>query len=147
MKPEGTGRVPHVRPSVRGPKKMGEAPQSHLLNQSVWAETSMMDEPAGPAVCNKLSNVVRGEAAQRYPAGLGSGAVGLNTGLLVGLNRGWVPHISLVFREMWDTTNLNVRAYRVQKPAGLALWCPTSREKPARCGAPSIVCTDRFPLT
>ena len=20
----------------------------------------------------------------------------------------WVPHISLVFREMWDTTNLNV---------------------------------------
>ena len=22
-------------------------------------------------------------------------------------NEPWVPHISLVFREMWDTTNVN----------------------------------------
>jgi hypothetical protein len=26
-----------------------------------------------------------------------------------------VPHISLVFREMWDTTNLDVPVIRVEK--------------------------------
>jgi hypothetical protein len=26
-----------------------------------------------------------------------------------------VPHISLVFREMWDTTNLNVLSARAEK--------------------------------
>jgi hypothetical protein len=30
-RPEGKGRVPHVRRSVRGPKTMGEAQQSLLL--------------------------------------------------------------------------------------------------------------------
>jgi hypothetical protein len=50
----GTGRVPHVRPSVRGPKKIS------------------------------------------------------STAFTIGLTKPRVPHISLVFREMWDTTNLNV---------------------------------------
>src|SRR5271165_1236230 len=54
-----SGRVPHVRPSVRGPKKTGEA------LQSFWSLVPATDR--------------------------------------------WVPHISLVFREMWDTTNLNIR--------------------------------------
>ncbi len=27
------------------------------------------------------------------------------------VNKCWVPHISLVFGEMWDTTNLNVRPF------------------------------------
>jgi hypothetical protein len=49
-------------------------------------------------------------------------------------NRG-VPHISLVFREMWDTTNLNLFS-DLQKEARGALWYPTSREKRARYGAP-----------
>ena len=49
-----TGRVPHVRPSVRGPKKI------------------------------------------------------FSTAFTIGLIKPRVPHISLVFREMWDTTNLNV---------------------------------------
>jgi hypothetical protein len=31
---EGTGRVPHVRKSVRGPKTMGVAQQSFLLHHS-----------------------------------------------------------------------------------------------------------------
>ena len=44
------------------------------------------------------------------------------------LSRTDVCHISLVFREMWDATDL--RLGRTQQ------WYPTSREKPARCGAP-----------
>ena len=28
----------------------------------------------------------------------------------------WVPHISLVFREMWDTTNLNLQIPRRPVP-------------------------------
>jgi hypothetical protein len=31
----------------------------------------------------------------------------LNPGLCP-FHKPWVPHISLVFREMWDTTNLNL---------------------------------------
>jgi hypothetical protein len=54
-------------------------------------------------------------------------------------NKSWVPHISLVSREMWDATNLNVHAYRRTKFEGLVLWYPTSREKRARCGAPRIL--------
>jgi len=46
-----------------------------------------------------------------------------------------VPHISLVFREMWDTTNLNL-FFDLQKEARGALRHPTSREKRARYGAP-----------
>src|SRR5580698_6237009 len=49
-------------------------------------------------------------------------------------NRG-VPHISLVFRETWDATNLNLSS-DIQKEARGALWYPTSREKRARYGAP-----------
>src|SRR5580704_10285443 len=44
-------------------------------------------------------------------------------------------HISLVFREMWDTANLNVFARGALKVSGLGQWYPTSREKRARCGA------------
>src|SRR5580698_1184495 len=49
-------------------------------------------------------------------------------------NRG-VPHISLVFREMWETTNLNLFP-DLQKEAGGMLRYPISREKRARYGAP-----------
>jgi hypothetical protein len=34
-------------------------------------------------------------------------------------NRSRVPHISLVFREMWDTTALHVQFFRVRRPRGL----------------------------
>src|SRR5580704_12662436 len=38
------------------------------------------------------------------------------SGLGVGCaNRSWVPHISLVFREMWDSTNLTLTAHCVFK--------------------------------
>jgi hypothetical protein len=39
-----------------------------------------------------------------------------------------VPHISLVFREMWDTTNLHERCLSGSECAGQKLWYPTSRE-------------------
>src|SRR5882724_4516129 len=47
-----------------------------------------------------------------------------------------VPHISLVFCEMWDTTVFDLecllRTGSLRDRAGY----PTSREKRARCGAP-----------
>jgi hypothetical protein len=57
--------VPHVRPSVRGPKTMGEA-QTAALTDTLRTSS-------------------------------------------------WVPHISLVFRNMWDTTDRSTLAQ-------LGLW-------------------------
>ena len=60
-----------------------------------------------------------------------------------------MPHISLVFREMWDSTAVHrslSTGNRFQCPwsskpctlKGQGLWNPTSREKRARYGAPVI---------
>jgi hypothetical protein len=53
----------------------------------------------------------------------------------------WVPHISLVFREMWDATALSLPPLSFNRPfraEGRGQWYPTSREKRARCGAPRL---------
>jgi hypothetical protein len=59
---------------------------------------------------------------------------------------GRVPHISLVFREMWDTADLGSPLLiempsprRESKISSRVLWYPTSREKRARYGAPEFV--------
>jgi hypothetical protein len=65
--------VPHVRQSVRGPKKMGEAQRSPLL-------------------CQPSNLVGDTESIRKKPRS-------------ARVSR--VPHISLVFREMWDTTALS----------------------------------------
>jgi hypothetical protein len=48
----------------------------------------------------------------------------------------WVPHISLVFREMWDTTSLHRPVFPPHWQRTLRFAFPTSREKRARYGAP-----------
>ena len=50
-----------------------------------------------------------------------------------------MPHISLVFREMWDTTNLDPGLPTFENSACGELWYPTSRETQARYGAPGIL--------
>jgi hypothetical protein len=70
-----TGRVPHVRPSVRGPKKI------------------------------------------------------LSIAFPIGLTKPRVPHISLVFREMWDTTKLNVSYLTTGDPFGNRTGAPSSSQE------------------
>src|ERR1700684_1554074 len=53
--------------------------------------------------------------------------------------KGRVPHISLVFREMWDTTDVDRSVHRATRE--LEVWCsgiPHLAKKPARCGAPGL---------
>jgi hypothetical protein len=71
------GRVPHVRPSVRGPKTMD-------------AQQSLLTLPFSSRASWKING--------RLP---------------VPVTQARVPHISLVFREMWDTTILDVQLYRL----------------------------------
>jgi hypothetical protein len=48
---------------------------------------------------------------------------------------GWAD-ISLVFREMWDAKNLDLKCSLGMERLKLAQRYPTSREKRARCGGP-----------
>jgi hypothetical protein len=43
--------------------------------------------------------------------------------------RTWVPHISLVFREMWDSANLNLTPIGLARVWGIELQNPTYRKK------------------
>ncbi len=65
-----TGRVPHVRPSVRGTKTRGEAPPKLLSKPAA--------DPVGLPQLQPSNSLNQKDRR--------------------------VPHISLVFREMWDTT-------------------------------------------
>jgi hypothetical protein len=48
-----------------------------------------------------------------------------------------VPHISLVFREIWDTTSVNREVHSDEPEVRRKeQWNPTSREKRARLGHP-----------
>ena len=49
-----------------------------------------------------------------------------------------MPHISLVFREMWDTTGLSLQLLGCVETLNEDWLYPTSREKRARYGAPRI---------
>ena len=54
-----------------------------------------------------------------------------------------VPHISLVFREMWDTAAPPSSFITANDGSGKDPWYPTSREKRARYGAPGNCGRDR----
>jgi hypothetical protein len=47
-------------------------------------------------------------------------------------NTARVPHISLVFREMWDTTNLNLKLFR-----------DSQSSRTYRCGIPHLAKNER----
>jgi hypothetical protein len=49
-----------------------------------------------------------------------------------------VPHISLVFGEMWDSTALTPKLFNPIDSLRVTSFTPTSREKRARCGAPTF---------
>jgi hypothetical protein len=54
-----------------------------------------------------------------------------------------VAHISLVFRELWGTTDLNFLSFCVRELPGLEQWYPISRKKRARCGPPKFFVTSQ----
>jgi hypothetical protein len=50
-----------------------------------------------------------------------------------------VPHISVVFCEIWDTAALEPSLSMTNQKLGYApQWNPTSRKTRARCGAPVV---------
>jgi hypothetical protein len=53
--------------------------------------------------------------------------------------RTWVPHISLVFGEMWDSTALTLKLFIPNQQLRSTSVSPTSRQKRARYGAPMFV--------
>jgi hypothetical protein len=92
-KPRVTGRVPHVRPSVRGPKK--------ILSIAFPIGLTKPRVPHIPRFPVKLRGFRTPHAPflkERRTRGLVQGCVQEIRG------------ISLVFREMWDTTNFNLSA-------------------------------------
>jgi hypothetical protein len=107
--------VPHVRPSVRGTKTMGEAPTIAFLHRVANPEVLQPRWFPEPPTRHKPP----GAPHPRFPVRL-SGFDELYAPFLKerrtrGLVRWGVQEIrgiSLVFREMWDTTALDVRFLR-----------------------------------
>jgi hypothetical protein len=90
-KSRGTGRVPHVRPSVRGPKKILSIAFPIGLNK-----------PRVPHTPDFLWNLVGSASYMRLSL------EERRTSIPVQRRVQEIRGISLVFREMWDTTNLNL---------------------------------------
>jgi hypothetical protein len=84
--------VPHVRTSVRGPKKTGRSPIKAF-------ELYLSNQPKSvPHLCSLFARWTWAENDRASP---------IKPFELYLSNKRRVPHISLVVREMWDTTALN----------------------------------------
>jgi hypothetical protein len=94
----GTGRVPHVRPSVRGPKKIS----------STALTIGLTTKPRVPHTPDFLWSLVGSASFMRLSL------EERRTSIPVESRVQEIRGISLVFREMWDTTAHNGQPFKVE---------------------------------